>query len=723
VSKFKLALFGGFELSGDSTGLVEISSKRARGLLAYLAMHPGENLSREVLATLLWSRSDDEHARQSLRQAIADLRRAGLAEENGTLIIAADSLTSATGGIATDVEEFARLAAADSVESLKSALRMATGTFLKGLTLNEPVFEEWVAEESRALAATLLATMDKLVSLYEAEGEYDAALETARGILKLDSLQEAAHRAIMRCLDRLGRRAEAIQQYKICSEILKMELGVEPSDATILLYREIGNNSGKAQARGVDTGAGSRSLDENPTPTKPARPRRFVAVGALLLSIAIIGTIMFVEPRYSRQFLAQGSADALSIAIPSGPAIAVLPFDNMSEDLDQEYFADGITEDIITRLAAFRELKVIGRNSSFQFKGEAVDVREVGRKLGADYVLEGSIRRDIGSIRVSAQLLDTHEGVHVWTETYDRDLSASSIFAIQDEITERVAASLGGAVGAISASRIRRLQNGSTEDLQSYECVLLAQQYGSLITAESHLTARTCLIDVITREPNYVEALAWLGLMYQEEIWSGFNPRDTGPAPLDATFEVLNRAVQLDPSYQLARKALAIAYFYGGDAEQFRDEARKAVSLNPNDASTIGEMAMWVGYSGDWERSKALSERLRNLVAEVPEWHNWTEFNIHYRDKDYAAAATSARASLEMGHWAGPWYLGLAYAAMGEPDKAMEALAKARALEPNLTTDVVQEMVDVLFLDDVHIALLMDGHAGLLEIERTHGDL
>jgi adenylate cyclase len=405
--------------------------------------------------------------------------------------------------------------------------------------------------------------------------------------------------------------------------------------------------------------------------------------------------------------------------IPSGPSIAVLPFDNLGGDPEQEYFADGLAEDILTRLAAFPDLKVIARNSSFQYKGEAVDVREVGRNLGAGFVLEGSVRRDATSIRVSAQLLDADDGAHVWQQTYDRDLSAAGIFAIQDEISGQVVAALGGPEGAIVGSEIRRLQKFPTNNLHSYECVLLAKQYAVLSTPTSHLAARDCLLEVVASDPNYVEALVWLGQIYLEEIWSGFNPREVGPSPLDGAFEVLTRAVQLDPKHQQARRGLAWAYYSQGDIEQFYDDARKAVAINPNEVQTLAEIAKWMGYGGKWVESRALTERLRSLVADVPVWHHFTEFNYHYRERNFAAAATSARAAQTIEHWAAPWYLALAYAGMGEDEKALEALAKARAIEPNLTTETVRGLADALFLDTDHIALLMAGHAGLLALEEA----
>ena len=372
-----------------------------------------------------------------------------------------------------------------------------------------------------------------------------------------------------------------------------------------------------------------------PAGARKRTPIYLVAAAVVVLAIVGVGWWQFggaPEPEVVE--LAPGELPP----VPSGPAIAVLPFDNLSGDREQEYFADGLAEDVLTRLAAFLDLKVIARNSSFQYKGTAVDVREVGRELGADYVLEGSVRRDATSIRISAQLLDARDGSHVWAETYDRDLSVASVFAIQDEITEHVTAAIGGAHGAIAASGIGRLGRALVGDLRSYECVLLAYQFSGLPTPEVHKAARDCLEEVVVREPNYIEALAWLGQIYLEEIWSGFNPRDTGPTSLEAAFEVLARAKQLDPNHQQVRRALAWAYLFDRDKEQLFDEARKAIETNPNDVETLALMAQAIGYAGRWDECKALTERLRNLTDNLPIWHHYTEFNYHYRDKDFVAA-------------------------------------------------------------------------------------
>ena len=209
---------------------------------------------------------------------------------------------------------------------------------------------------------------------------------------------------------------------------------------------------------------------------------------------------------------------------PSRPVIAVLPFTNMSGDPEQEYFADGITEDIITQLSRFQELGVIARNSTFQYKGQASDVRKVGSDLNASHIVEGSIRRSSDRIRVTVQLIDASDGNHLWSETYDRDLSAADVFAIQDDITARVATTIGDQHGVISRTGIEETRRKGPDNLSSYDCVLKKYEYDRLITEEAHISARDCLEMAVKRDANYAEAWAALSEMYAESHTTGFNP-------------------------------------------------------------------------------------------------------------------------------------------------------------------------------------------------------
>jgi TolB-like protein len=180
-------------------------------------------------------------------------------------------------------------------------------------------------------------------------------------------------------------------------------------------------------------------------------------------AIIVIGGVVFagfrwlVSRRSQRAKETSPEEDPL-LALPTGPVVAVLPFENLSRDPDQEYFSDGLTDDIITALSRFKDLFVIARNSTFRYKGQAVDVRQLNKELGARYVLEGSVQRAESTLRVTVQLLDARDGTHLWAETYDRDLTASDIFEVQDEITEQVVGTIASLYGVISRERLAEIR-------------------------------------------------------------------------------------------------------------------------------------------------------------------------------------------------------------------------------------------------------------------------
>ena len=189
----------------------------------------------------------------------------------------------------------------------------------------------------------------------------------------------------------------------------------------------------------------------------------------------------------------------------------MLPFDNLSGDPDDEIFADGLTEDIITALSRFPDLFVIARNSTFQYKGRAVDVREVGHDLGVRYVLEGSLRRSGEKIRVSAQFLNAKDGSHIWGDTYDRSLSTSDMFAIQDDIREHVVATLGDLHGIIARTGLSDAMDKGTDNLDAYACYLRAWiVYDTVFTPDEHLLVRDCLERAVEADPDYADAWATL---------------------------------------------------------------------------------------------------------------------------------------------------------------------------------------------------------------------
>ncbi len=302
------------------------------------------------------------------------------------------------------------------------------------------------------------------------------------------------------------------------------------------------------------------------------------------------------------------------LALPKGPSIAVLPFANLSGDPAQDYFADGITEEIITQLTRFRELFVLPRNTTFQYRGRAVDIKKLGRELGVRYVLEGSIRKAAGSIRVSAQLLDATSGSHLWAETFDRPSTAANLFAVQDEITGYVVAQIADAYGVIVRARFTQSTSQMTDSLDAYDCLCQARQGAAWGDPHVHLRARDCLERATALEPSFADGWAWLSKMYLFEHFFGLNPR---PDPLDRALNAAQRAVTIDPANQSGHHALAMAYYHRREREQFVAQAEQALALNPNNAVVLADVGYRFILSGQLGRGVALMRKAMRLILLV----------------------------------------------------------------------------------------------------------
>jgi DNA-binding SARP family transcriptional activator len=339
VAPFRLKLLGGFEARRAEGPAIGISARKTRALLAYLALAAGRAHSRDKLADLLWSDRGTRQARDSLRQALAELREALAGIHPTPLTTDHDLLALDPAAVGVDALEFERLAGCDGPDELRRAVALYDGDLLDGLGARDPVFDDWLRGEQQHYRELALTALKKLL----AHETGASAMAIAQRLLALDPLQEEGHRALMRFHAEAGDVAAALRQYDTCRLTLKRDLDITPSPETVALHRKIKNQS---------IGRPDSGRDESPIAGSP-----------------------------------------LPLATTSKPSLAVLPLRNLSGDAEQRYFSDGIAEDIITELSRFRSLFVIACNSSFQFRDEAVDVRRVARELGVQYVVEGSVRR------------------------------------------------------------------------------------------------------------------------------------------------------------------------------------------------------------------------------------------------------------------------------------------------------------------------------------------
>jgi adenylate cyclase len=281
------------------------------------------------------------------------------------------------------------------------------------------------------------------------------------------------------------------------------------------------------------------------------------------------------------------------VAVPDKPSIAVLAFENMSGDPEQEYFSDGISEDIITDLSKISGLIVIARNSSFTYKGKAVDLRAVGRDLGVRCVLEGSVRRAGNRIRITAQLIDASNGGHLWAERFDRDLS--DLFAVQDDVTSKIVNALKV---TLSPAEKTRLGTGGTGNVEAYDYLLRGREFllGEAKNRETFGQAIKFLTMAIERDPNYSQAYAgrgWAYLFDYQNRWSSDSENGLGLAKRDVA-----RAIELDPTEPLAHVAASMVAAYDADLDRSKSEADIALTLNPNCTEAYACLGQVCTFSG-----------------------------------------------------------------------------------------------------------------------------
>jgi adenylate cyclase len=432
-----------------------------------------------------------------------------------------------------------------------------------------------------------------------------------------------------------------------------------------------------------------RVIEAGPNPEgMMSSRRRLIAsvIGTMALLLAAAATTWWFAQEFIYPSHETVSGDAENdpvLAIPTGPTIAVLPFDNLSGDAEQDYFVDGLTEEIIAALSRFSQLSVISRNSTFRYKGQAVDVPTVGKELGARYLVEGSIRRAANTIRVTAQLIDVETDSHLWSETFERALTAENVFQIQDEVTSRIAATIGDLYGVIAMANTTDNTRDHKVSLDGYDCVLRALDRVRWLRPEYHAPARDCLERTVEEEPEYALAWAWLAYMYVEEYSQGLN---TLPGSLDRALNAAERAVRLSPNDSQVYIALANAHFFRGEREAFVGAAERALFLNPNDAGVVALMGHRLAYVGQWQRGMALLEKAKIMNPYHPGWYHFVPFFDRYSAGDYEAAlAIAQKMNLHDYVWTQAAIVA-AYGQLDRKDDAAPFVARILELKPQFET-------------------------------------
>jgi adenylate cyclase len=405
---------------------------------------------------------------------------------------------------------------------------------------------------------------------------------------------------------------------------------------------------------------------------------RWAAIGGMVVLIVVAG-ILAVWHHYLRPQFEPAKVEKMAFPLPEKPSIAVLPFVNMSEDPNQEYFSDGITEDIITTLSKIPRLFVIARNSTFTYKGKPVKIQKVSEDLGVRYVLEGSVRKSGERVRITAQLIDATMGHHLWAEKYDRDLK--DIFALQDEVTKKIVRAL---VVKLTEDERKLLVHKKTGSLEAYDHILRGIDYFLRMTGEENAAARGMFKRAIELDADYAVAYSWLGWTYWME-WSFEWSQD--PTSLDRALELAQRALSLDDSLSDAHALLGKVYLWKKQYDQAISELEKTVALDPNDADGLAGLGEILYFAGRPEEAIELIKKAIRLNPIPPVWYFHGLGHAYYLAGHYNEAIAALKRTLNRNpnFWPAHVYLAASYIELGLVADARAEAAKILRINPRFS--------------------------------------
>ncbi len=540
-TRVHIRLFGGLEAVSRSGQPLHFATRKTSLLFAALVLAPPKGIRRDRVAAMLWADSGEQQARNSLRQALVDIRRLCSSVDGEAIRIdgSADSIWLFTGPDEADIRVFDEQIRADDGASLATAADLYRGDLLDGTPISGEV-EEWLSplRASYARKAHDLAERLSLLPALEPREE-QACRSLAERLIAIDPCAEQAHRALIRIFQSRGARNDAYRQFLACRDALKRVLGVDPEEATRALVVDM-EGSEPQQPRGTISGG------------RPAAPAASETVA---------------EPPRS------------ALPVPEKPSIAVLPFQNMSGDAEQDYFTDGVVEEITTALSHVNWLFVIARNSAFAYKGQAVDATRAGRELGVRYVVEGSVRKAGSRLRVAGQLVEAATGMSLWAGRFDGDVS--DVFDLQD----LVASSIIGAISPrLEQAEIARAKRKPTESLDAYDYHLRGMASLYRWTRVGLEEALPHFYKAMELDPDFAAAQGAAAWCYFWRMANGWMTDRLGEtAEVSRLVESVTIAGK-DDAVALAFSGLAMGYVVG-DYEAGTALTGRALALNPNCAA------------------------------------------------------------------------------------------------------------------------------------------
>jgi TolB-like protein/DNA-binding SARP family transcriptional activator/Tfp pilus assembly protein PilF len=614
MTRIHVGTLGGLRVEREGREVAELSSQPVRcALLLYVALE--RDAMREELLGLLWPARHPDRARHSLRQTLYELRRTlgdDWSRSRGERI-------EISPEVGVDALDF--LAATEERRD-EAALELFRGPFLEGSDPSvTPEFESWVDGWRSRLARRHREMCRRLsVARWDA-GDLEGAVSVARRWVRADPLDDEAQHRLIAFLAGIGRRAEALRQYDTYVELIGRELEVEPLDETKELVEGIRAGEAPSPERGEGDSPPSPESGIPPPPPAPpigrpastlGRPAPTAAVPdpppdppvpksassqgrmrmAGFVGVPVLAAVLLLA------FGLRQAGEELTPApwweagaAPATMGIAVLPFESWGPDPDQEYFADGITEDVLTALSRVQDLRVISRTSTMRYKGTGLSSPEISRELGVELLLEGTVRREGDVVRITAQLIDGEADAHLWAEAYDRDVR--DVFGVQREIAERIAAALERRL--LPGAR-EGLAAGETDAPDAYDLLLRGRDYLNR-PGETDLRKYPLAMDLFRRaleiDPDYARAYAGIAQAFRRHV-----ALPAVPVRRDSILYHARRAIELAPELPEAATELGFGHLFSGEFGPAEDAFRRALAGDPNHPDAMDGMARVAAMGG-----------------------------------------------------------------------------------------------------------------------------
>ncbi|MDO8677287.1 MAG: protein kinase [Acidobacteriota bacterium] len=410
-----------------------------------------------------------------------------------------------------------------------------------------------------------------------------------------------------------------------------------------------------------------------------------------------------------------GRATARDQLKPGDFRIAVLPFVSRSTG-DAEALADGLTDDITAGLSRFQHLRVVARHDAEQAKGRSADAR-TAETVGARYLLDGTVRTAGAAVRVSARLVDSATGAHMWADTYERALGGGSPFELQDDIVGRIVATVGDSAGVLVRSMAAALKERAVDELSVADLVLRFHAFASHFRADEHLKLRAGLEQALTAEPHHAVGWACLSSLYEEEYSHGLNAL---PDSLSRSAEAAERSVEIDPACQLGWLAIAALRFFDRDLNGLRMAAERTIPINPLNSTPVAYLGLMLSYAGEWDRGVPMVAGAMDRNPHHPGWYHYVLATNHYRQGEYEDARLQAKQSNMPQHLWSPLMLAVSAGQLGHAADARSAFDALRRNHPAfLDPQAVRTLWSLWMWDENLVDHLLDGFAKALALDKS----